>query len=148
MNNAFRYYGKPLPSNLEKEALIIQDMYKLNDLQLSGLLNIHDFFKRVVLFDCSPYSLELVVYRYGSESGKKEEVSRNKLPVKTIKFFDDAYDKCVDGGKHFADDIGHKYFQRFAIKVLNDISHLTDYVNLGVIEQINTSAAKVIEFRS
>jgi len=147
MNNAFRFYGKPVPHVLEKEALLIQGLYNLNDLQLAGLMKIHDFFKRVTLFDCSPYNLELVVYRYGSDSGKQEEISRNKLPWNTLSFFDDAYDKCSDGAKHFSDDIGHKFFNRFAIKVLNDINNLTDYVNVGVIEQKEDAPSRVVEFK-
>lgn len=148
MHNALRFYSKSLSFDMEREALIVQGKFMLNDLQLSGLLKIHDFFKRVVLFDCSPYSLELVVYKYSHESGKKDEVSRNRLPINTVRFFDDAYEKCSDGSKHFADDTKHKYFQRFAIKVLSNINHLTDYVNIGVIEQIDTSHTKIIEFRS
>lgn len=147
MNNSLRFYGKSPLVGIEMEVLLIKDRYRLNDMQVAGLLRIHDFFKRVTLFDCSPYSLELVQYRYGAESGKQDEMSRGKLPFNTLKFFDDAYTKCSDGRKHFADDGAHKYFKRFAEKVLSNINNLSDYVGLGVIEQIDIGAVQVVEFR-
>lgn len=146
MNNSLRFYGKSPLVGIEMEVMLIKDRYNLNDMQVSGLLKIHDFFKRVTLFDCSPYNLELVVYRYGAESGKQDETSRNKLPFNTLKFFDDAYTHCSDGRKHFADDGAHKYFKRFAEKVLSNITHLSDYVDLGVIEQLDTGASRVVEY--
>ncbi|WP_373069858.1 hypothetical protein [Sulfurimonas sp.] len=126
MNTAFRFYGKQPSIEIEKEALIAQSKYNLNDLQLAGLLQIHDFFCRIVMFDAPVTRLRIAEHK---------STEKQMLPQKTVEFFKDQK-SCSDLAKHFNPHEAHKTFQRFADKVLSNISHLSDYLAGGLIEKL------------
>ena len=124
MNPAFRYYGKQPPKDLEKSALIVQSKYNLNDLQLAGLLQINDFFQRIVLFDTKVTNLRL------SNKGKTQ-----RLPQGTIDFFI-KFEKCSDLAEYFNPLRAGKYFESFAKKVLKNITKLSDYIDGGTLMKV------------
>ena len=146
MNTAFRFYGKQPYPQIEREALRAQAKYNLNDLQLSMLLEIHDFFKRVAVYALHVADLEIVHYK-PMKDGVKEVASRERMPIKTSSFFS-VYNKCSDGEKHFNDVTGHKFFERFSDKVLSESFTSSDYLAHGVIEPSERSAAMIVEYQS
>lgn len=125
MNIAFKHYGTQPSTELEREALIIQSKYNLTDLQMAGLLQIYDFFQRIVLFDTHISSLRI---------SENKENEKHLLPQKTRDFFSNAQ-KCSDLSKYF-NPHASRYFQRFADRVLSNISKVSDYVATGLIERI------------
>ena len=121
MNPAFRYYGKQPSKDLEKSALIVQAKHNLNDLQLAGLLQINDFFQRIVLFDTKVTNLILL------HNGETK-----RLPQGTIDFFI-KFEKCSDLAKFFNPFRAGKYFENFAERVLRNITKLSDYIDGGTL---------------
>ena len=126
MNSSFKYYGKQPQTKIAKEALTIQSKYNLNDMQLAGLLQINDFFQRIVLFDTHVSNLRI------SEHLSNES---HLLPSKTRDFFMDIK-KCDELKKYFNPNDAHRSFQRFADKILGNITKLSDYVAVGLIQRI------------
>ena len=125
MNPAFRYYGKQPSKELEKSALIVQAKYNLNDLQLAGLLQINDFFGRVVMFDTKITNLRL--YQNGQTK---------RLPQGTIDFFI-KFEKCSDLAEYFNPFRAGKYFESFAKRVLKNITKLSDYIDCGTLMRVS-----------
>ena len=140
MNIAFKLYGKQPSTELAKEALIVQAKYNLTDAQMVGLLNIHDFFQRIVLLDVPAYMVRL-------REHKADDTVR--LPIKTIEFFK-KFNKCSDACKYFNPFTAHKYFLRFADTILKDIRTTSDYIAEGLLEVVPTSnvSVSVTEYRS
>ncbi len=124
MNPAFRYYGKQPSKELEKAALIVQSKYNLNDLQLAGLLQINDFFQRVVLFDTKVTNIRL------HQNGETK-----RLPQGTIDFFI-KFERCSDLAEYFNPFRAGKYFENFAKRVLKNITRLSDYIDTGTLMKV------------
>jgi len=127
MNPAFRHYMKGPSTLMEKEALIVQARYNLTDMQMAGLLIIHDFFKRVSIFDSPSFLLQI------EEKDRNGNVIKDEpIPEKTRAFFS-VYGTCSDAQKHFNNVTGHKFFSRFADKILSEDFAIGDYVTTGAI---------------
>lgn len=127
MNPAFRYYCKQPSVEMEKQALIVQSKHGLNDMQMAGILQIHDFFIRLASFEAHISELQLETK---DDNGNK---SRKYIPEKTRDFFY-KYDKCSDVRKYFNPHSRHEYFARFADSVLSNIRRQSDYVEPGAIK--------------
>jgi len=128
MNTAFRFYGRQPSDDMQKVALMAQSKYNLNDMQLAGILQIHDFFIRMSVFDVSPMLMGMTY--------KKEHI---KFPYKTKAFFSERYENCIDAQTHFNHVTGHKYFLRFIDSILKESFVLSDYVSYGVFEPIQVN---------
>ena len=123
MNTAFKHYGKQPQTLIAKEALIAQAKYNLSDAQMAGLLQIHDFFQRVIVFNVPVYKLRIVEHR-GAE--------QKHLPQGTRDFFSKV-SKCSDLRKYLCSHDAPLHFAKFADKVMSNITSLADYIDFGVI---------------
>jgi len=121
MNNVFKYYGKQPSKEMERLSLMVQSKYNLNDKQLAGIIEIYDFFQRIVMFDAPIGKLRL------SEDGEQR-----KLPQRTINFFL-KFNLCSDAIKYFRPILKETYFLKFADNILNNINRLSDYIDTGCI---------------
>jgi len=131
MNAAFKYYGKQPETNLAKQALIVQSKYNLNDMQLSGLLEINDFFQRIVLLDVHV---------------SKVRVDGERLPHKTVEFFK-KFDKCSDVKHFFTPITAKKSFTNFADNILSNITKLSDYVAVGLLSVAEDVEPTIFEYQ-
>lgn len=123
MNVSFKYYGKSPQTLIAKEALKAQAKYKLNDMQLASLLQIHDFFQRIIIFDVPIYKLRI------SEQNNKD---KHMLPQGTRDFFAKV-NRCSDLRQYICSHSAHEYFSKFADRVLTNIKKQSDYVVPGII---------------
>ena len=131
MNTAFRYYGRQPETNLAKQALIAQSKYNLNDKQLAGLLEINDFFQRIVLLNVHI---------------SKVRVNGERLPHKTVEFFK-KFEKCSDLQHYFTPITAYKSFENFADRVLSNITKTSDYIATGLLSIAEDAEPTIFEYQ-